>query len=98
LVLNVRSEDLPVVEYPLRIRQSARPYRAIWPKVAVDDGYLSNVAANAAPKLDPLATGPGRLSRFWIGLSIADHVFDQLAPLDSRQDLAVEKSPKFREG
>lgn len=71
----VSREDHSVMEYALRIGQSTRTQGAVWPKVPVDDSYLSEFAPRAFPILHSLATGPRRFASLGIGLPLAgDHL------------------------
>lgn len=93
----MRRENLVVMEYPLRIGLSARPNGAVWPKVAVNDGYLSYIPTAATPVLDPLAASAWRFPGSRVGRSVADDVLNQLASRNPGQDFPVEKVSQFSE-
>ncbi len=92
----MRGVDLAVVQHPLRIGPSACPEGAVWPKVAVDERDLAEFASSSFPVLDALTPRSGWLLGLRPRGPLADDDLQQLAPLNSRQDLSVENLAQFR--
>jgi len=59
----------------------------------MNDSDLAEFVSSALPVFDELASGSRRLIRLPAGLPVASNDLQQLAPLDSRKQLTVEKIP-----